>query len=162
MKKKKEKFFFFRIDNVVLFKTQLKLAAPFITTTKDALDVSTQPDTMVNVAFSQSGLTRLNVTDDLGDAGFSAGQFADADALGDPGTTNWVTAFKGTNIHGVFLLASDSTTLVDTQWLTVKTLLGLSITELYTLTGSARPGSQEGHERTFLVITLIYYFLFSC
>lgn len=147
MKKKKEKFFFFKINNVNTFKKVLNKGASLITTTNQLLDVNKQPNAMVNVAFSQAGLTALNVTDDLGDPVFSGGQFADAGNLNDPGTDNWVSAFKGKNIHGVFLLASDSTLIIDAEWLTVKLLFGSSLTELYTLSGQARPGDQEGHER---------------
>ncbi|KIJ24614.1 hypothetical protein M422DRAFT_194503, partial [Sphaerobolus stellatus SS14] len=117
-----------------------------ITTTTQLLDVNKQPNALVNVAFSQTGLTALNVTDNLGDPIFSAGQFANAANLGDPGTGNWVSAFKGTNIHGVFLLASDSTVLIDLEWAAVQVLFGSSISQIYTLSAQARPGSEEGHE----------------
>ena len=148
MKKKQEKFFFFTIKNVKNFKKVLRAGANLITTTSQLLDVNKQPpNAMVNVAFSQTGLTALNVTDNLGDPVFSGGQFADAANLGDPGTDNWVGAFKGTNIHGVFLLASDSTLLIDIEWAAVKLLFGSSISEVYTLSGNVRPGSEEGHER---------------
>ena len=147
MKKKKQKFFFFKINNSTTFKKVLNKGVSLITTTTKLLDVNKQPDAAVNVAFSQSGLKTLGITDDLGDPAFAAGQFADAANLGDPGTDNWVSAFKGTNIHGVFLLASDSSLLIDLEWAAVKVLFGSSITELYTLTGQARPGSEEGHER---------------
>jgi hypothetical protein len=68
---------------------------------------------MVNIAFSHTGLLALNVSDTLGDPLFTGGMFADAALLGDPGTVNWVSAFAGTSIHGVFLLASSSTTNIN-------------------------------------------------
>lgn len=126
----------------------MKVLALTVTTTTQLLDVSKQPDAAVNVAFSQSGLVKLGINDSLNDPVYSAGQFADASNLGDPGTTNWVNAFKGTGIHGVFLLASDSVVLINVQIAAVKLLFGTSITEQYRLAGQARPGNQEGHERT--------------
>ena len=147
MKKKLELFFFFHIDNVPAFKSSLKALSPFITTTPQLLQVSTQPDTLVNVAFSFTGLTALGFNDTLGDPTFAAGQFVDAPALGDPGTANWVPAFKGTNVHGLFILASDSTLLIDAELAAIGLLFGDSLSELYTLQGQVRPGDQEGHER---------------
>ncbi|KAK7034039.1 dye-decolorizing heme-containing peroxidase [Paramarasmius palmivorus] len=146
MKKKKELFFFFSIRDKAAFKTRIKNVHPLITTTKQLLSVKTQPITAVNVAFTQSGLSTLGVTDDLADDAFRDGQFANADNLGDPGTGKWVSAFKGTSIHGVFLLASDSLLRVNTQLLKIQAILGTSIQERYRLQGAARPGDQEGHE----------------
>lgn len=148
MKKKQEVFLFFSINNAKAFKQKMKLLALTVTTTTQLLDVSKQPNAAVNVAFSQSGLTTLGITDSLNDTVYTTGQFADAPNLGDPGTTNWVSAFKGTSIHGVFLLASDSMTLINIEIAAVKLLFGNSITEVYRLAGQARPGSEEGHERT--------------
>jgi len=155
MKKNKEKFFFFSINDPATFKKKLKAAAGFITSTIQLLDPSKQPPAMVNVAFSQSGLNTLNVTDNLGDALFSAGQFAGAADLGDPGTDKWIPAFKGTRVHGVFLLASNSMLLIDAQWVTTKLLFGSSISELYTLSAQARPGSELGHEREYEIFATI-------
>ena len=109
----------------------------------------------LNLAFSQSGLTKLGVTDDLGDKAFKNGQFVDADNLGDPGTVNWKPAFKGTNVHGVFLIASDSTILTDAMILFLTGILGSDITEQYRLLGNVRPGPEAGHESTHIVIELL-------
>ncbi|ESK83484.1 dyp-type peroxidase family protein [Moniliophthora roreri MCA 2997] len=146
MKKKKELFFFFSIRDSKAFKSKIKRVHPLITTTKQLLSVRTQPITAVNLAFTQSGLNALGVTDDLADGAFKAGQFADAENLGDPGTGKWIPAFKGTSIHGVFILASDSLLRVNTQLLRIQAIMGSSIHESYRLQGSARPGNQEGHE----------------
>ncbi|KAF8513631.1 DyP-type peroxidase [Gautieria morchelliformis] len=146
MKKKVELLFFFHINNATGFKIGLKVLAPMITTTSQLLDVSKQPNALINVAFSHTGLTSLGVNDTLGDAAFTGGQFADAANLGDPGTANWVQAFNGTNIDGVFLLASDSSNVTDFELAAVQALFGSSISELYRLQGQVRPGDQEGHE----------------
>ncbi|KAF7348498.1 DyP-type peroxidase [Mycena venus] len=109
MKKKKELFFFFGISNATDFKKKLKsIVLPLVTNTAQLLDVSAQPQTALNIAFSQTGLSALNVTDQLNDSPFSGGQLQDIANLNDPGTTNWVPEFVGTNIHGVILLASDT------------------------------------------------------
>ena len=147
MKKKVELFFFFHINNPPAFKKSLKALAPSITTITQLLEVSTQPDALVNVAFSFTGLSALGVNESLNAPIFSAGQFADAASLGDPGTTNWVPAFKGTNVHGLFILASDSIFLINIKLAYIKSLFGNSLSELHTLQGQVRPGDQEGHER---------------
>ncbi|KAF5353669.1 hypothetical protein D9758_008649 [Tetrapyrgos nigripes] len=147
MRKRTEMFFFFSVDDPTTFKSKLSSdIKSLITNTNQVLSVSTQPITAVNIAFSQTGLNALGVTDDLGDPGFKNGQFAVAAKLGDAGTDNWVPGFKGTNIHGVFLLASDTVDNVNDELANVQNILGSSISEVYRLTGSARPGDQTGHE----------------
>ncbi|KAF8518401.1 fungal peroxidase [Hysterangium stoloniferum] len=146
MKKNKERFIFFSINNAKSFKKSLKVLALAITSTTQLLDVNKQPQAMVNIAFSQTGLNALNITDSLGDPAFAGGMFTDAAFLGDPGTSNWVSAFAGTSIHGVFLLASDSTDLIDIEIASIKVLFGSSITQQYSLAGQVRPGDQLGHE----------------
>ncbi|KAF8518409.1 fungal peroxidase [Hysterangium stoloniferum] len=147
MKKNQELFFFFSINDAATFKSILGTDIhALITTTTQLLSVSTQPTTALNIAFSQTGLTALGITDDLGDALFSAGQEADAPLLGDPSTANWVPQFLGRGIHGVLLLASDTTTNIDDELAKIQSILGSSITEVYRLAGAARPGTEQGHE----------------
>ena len=149
MKKKVELFYFFEITNPAQFKQ--KLATDIhsrITTTTQLLDVSKQPSAAVNLAFSQRGLNAINVTESLGDSAFTAGQASVANTLGDPGTTNWVSAFTGTNVHGVFLLASDSVVNILEELGQIQSVLNGCASEVYSLPGTARPGDQEGHERT--------------
>ncbi|KAF7365594.1 DyP-type peroxidase [Mycena venus] len=147
MKKKSELFFFFGISNAKDFKKNLKSTIlPLVTNTAQLLDVSAQPQTALNIAFSQTGLRALNVTDDLKDSPFSGGQLQDIANLGDPGTTNWVPEFVGTNIHGVILLASDTPDNIKATLSSLKAKLGNSVKEIYSLQGAARPGNQEGHE----------------
>lgn len=150
MKKKKELFWFFGIGNSTAFKSHLANDIhPLITTTSQLLDVDTQPVTAINIAFSQTGLDALNVSDSLGDDIFTDGQFSDASALGDPGTDNWEDAFSGTSIHGVMLLASDTTDNVNDELSNIKDIFGDSVEELHSILGEARTGDQEGHEREF-------------
>ncbi|KAJ7723414.1 fungal peroxidase [Mycena metata] len=147
MKKNKELFFFFGIENATEFKAKLKSdILPLVTTTTQLLNVSTQPTTALNIAFSQTGLFALNITDNLNDAPFAGGQLADIGNLGDPGTTNWVPQFVGTDIHGVILLASDTVDNINTELASIQSKLGDCITEIYSLQGAARPGNEQGHE----------------
>ncbi|KAJ7636939.1 fungal peroxidase [Roridomyces roridus] len=147
MKKNQELFYFFSIADAAAFKPKLASdILPLITTTTQLLQVSTQPTTMLNIAFSATGLSALGITDSLGDADFAGGQFAALTALGDPGSTNWVPQFAGTNIHGVMLFASDTVANIDAAVASVESALGSSITKLYTLAGAVRPGSEAGHE----------------
>nr|WAW38288.1 DyP-type peroxidase [Chondrostereum purpureum] len=147
MKKRKELFYFFSISDSAAFKTRLASDVnPLITSTQSLLDIDTQPVTAVNIAFTQSGLTTLGITDDLNDALFKTGQASDASALGDPGRDNWVKAFDGTGIHGLLILASDETSNIDDQLASLESALGNSIKEVHRLQGAARPGPEEGHE----------------
>ncbi|KAJ6536078.1 dye-decolorizing peroxidase precursor [Mycena capillaripes] len=150
MHKNKELFFFFHVNNAATFKSKLASdIVPLITTTTEILSVNTQPITAVNIAFSNTGLVTLGVNDDLGDSNFVAGQFADVHntsfVIGDNPST-WNAAFAGTNIHGVFLLASDTTANIDSELANIQSILGSSITEIHRLNGAARPGAEEGHE----------------
>jgi Dyp-type peroxidase family len=148
MRKPYETLYFFRITNVAGFKSAMKSSVVSkITSAATMIDVpANQPLAFINVAFSQSGLTTLSVPDNLGDAQFQAGQFADASALGDD-TSAWESVFKGTSIHGVFLIGSDSQSNIDNLANTLWGDLGTSVSLDYSLNGAARPGSQKGHER---------------
>ena len=147
MKKQMERFLFFEIRDVAHFRRTLKAYVPRITSAATLIPPPQfQPLTFINVAFSQTGLETLNVTDVIGDTLFQQGQASQASVLGDPGTTNWVPQFVGTNVHGVFLVASDSKAAVYAEIAHLEHVLGHSIKKLYTLDGNIRPGNQEGHE----------------
>ncbi|KIK63490.1 hypothetical protein GYMLUDRAFT_41170 [Collybiopsis luxurians FD-317 M1] len=146
MKKNKELFFFFSIVDPTSFKSQLGAdILPLITSTTELLAVSTQPNTLVNIAFSQRGLTALGITDNLGDSLFTAGQLNDASSLGDT-TSNWVSEFAGTSIDGVLLLASDTVDNINNTLSQLQSTLNGSISEVYSIQGQARPGNEQGHE----------------
>lgn len=160
MKKNKELFYFFSIANATDFKSKLASdILPLITTTTQLLSVSTQPVTALNIAFSQTGLTALSITDALGDSAFAGGQFADLKNLGDPGSTNWVPEFAGTSIHGVILFASDTDDNINTEVASLESALGSSITKVYTLEGAARPAPEAGHEREYFFSLLFTIYL---
>lgn len=148
MKKKLELFYFFTINDPKSFKVKLhNSVVPHITSTLQMLSVTTQPIVALNLAFSQSGFSRLSITDNMNDPPFSAGQFVDANNLGDPGTGNWVKAFTATKtLHGVFLIASDNQTFIDAEVQVLETLFGTDIANLYKLQGNIRPPPFAGHE----------------
>ncbi|KAI0804730.1 hypothetical protein BC629DRAFT_1203838 [Irpex lacteus] len=147
MKKQKERFVFFHINDPTRFKGVLKTYASANITSVATLvsPPSSQPLAFVNVAFSQTGLTTLGVSDNLGDTQFASGQFADASGLGDD-INKWETAFKGTNIHGVFLIGSDQDSYLTAYNNDLNKLFGSSLSVIYTLNSAARPGAQAGHE----------------
>ncbi|KAF8518411.1 fungal peroxidase [Hysterangium stoloniferum] len=146
MKKKQTLFFFFSINDAATFKSKLGTDIhALITSTTQLLPGSTQPITAVNIAFSQTGLTALNITDDLGDSFFRDGQELDVDALKDT-ITNWVPQYRGKRIHGVFLIFSDTVENIDSELANINSILGSSITEVHRLAGAARPDAEEGHE----------------
>ncbi|KAJ7917362.1 fungal peroxidase [Mycena leptocephala] len=152
MMKNKELFFFFGISDATTFKQKLKSdILPLVTTTTQLLNMSTQPATaLLNIAFSHAGLQALNVSlgdDTVGDPNvFGKGQLANVANLGDPGTTNWVQQFVGTSIHGCMLISSDTEYNINTALNNLKTKLGNSISEIYSLQGAARPDAEKGHE----------------
>ncbi|KAJ7636985.1 fungal peroxidase [Roridomyces roridus] len=147
MKKNTEFFLFFTITDVAKFKQKLKSSVlPMVTSTTQVLNTANPISTMLNIAFSQTGLSALKVAGGLNDPDFSAGQLANAVALGDPGSDNWVSAFKSTSIHGVILLASDTTDNLQSTVASVRRALAGTINEAYSLNAAARPGSMQGHE----------------
>ncbi|KIJ33197.1 hypothetical protein M422DRAFT_35569 [Sphaerobolus stellatus SS14] len=137
-------FFFFGVNNAAQFKRQLGNFQSSITTASQAS--GQRPATTVNIGFTQDGLNTLGVKDDLGDNSFSNGQINDVQAMGDPGTGNWVNAFTTHNVHGVFILASGSSDNINTELNMIRNTFGNSISQQYRLDASQRPGDQAGHE----------------
>ncbi|KAM5544620.1 hypothetical protein V8D89_001518 [Ganoderma adspersum] len=173
--KKVQHYLFFQIDdNVTAFRKRLHLLIPLITTTtqvqddrakiaankKKAAEQRKAPELLrlsgVNIAFSQFGLTKLGIKDNLGDTAFATGQQLDSKNLGDAGTTvngkfvpNWIHAFKN-QIHGVVIISGDCERTVTATQATVLAIfnIGAHITlhEVTTLKGVVRPGAEKGHE----------------
>ncbi|KAJ6506018.1 dye-decolorizing peroxidase precursor [Mycena vulgaris] len=155
MKKNKELFFFFSVNNAATFKAKLASdIIPLITTTTEILSVDTQPVTAVNIAFSHTGLVTLGVSEPIGDPDFDAGQFSQTSTIGD-NPSLWDPAFAGTSIHGVILLASDTVENINTELANIQSILGSSMTESHRLQGGARPGSEEGHEHFGFMVKII-------
>ncbi|EJD48744.1 DyP-type peroxidase [Auricularia subglabra TFB-10046 SS5] len=146
MHKQKQLFYFFAINDPATFKSHLASdIAPVVASVTQLSNVATQPLVALNIAFSSTGLVALGVGDDLGDAIFAAGQAKDATNFNES-TASWVPQFAGTGIHGVILLASDTTDLIDQQVASIESTFGASISKLYSLSSSIRPGAEAGHE----------------
>ncbi|KAI0086064.1 peroxidase [Irpex rosettiformis] len=147
MKKQKERFVFFHVNNAAEFKSVLKAYTPTNITSASTLvsPASDQPLAFVNIAFSHTGLSTLDINDNLGDSNFVSGQFAGASRLGDD-TATWEPTFKGTDIHGVFLIGTDKDEYLETYTGDLKTLFGSSWSVSLTLDAAARPGAEAGHE----------------
>ncbi|EJF56508.1 Dyp-type peroxidase [Dichomitus squalens LYAD-421 SS1] len=174
--KKVQHYLFFQIDNdVTSFRKRLGLLIPLITTTAQVQDDRAKiaankeaaakegkaPELLklsgVNIAFSQFGLTKLGITDNVGDTAFVEGQLKDSQNLGDAGTTDaqgnftpdWLPAFKN-QIHGLIIISGDSELTVSATQATVMAIfnIGVHITlhEITTLKGVVRPGAEKGHE----------------
>lgn len=129
MIKQMQLLYFFSINDAPTFKQQLNVQVmPMITSVYQLLPGSQPPLVALNVAFSQSGLTTLGINDNVHDPAFTNGQAADANNLGDAGTTNWVPSFIGTDTHGVFLMISDQQSLLSAQVTKLEGIFGASIT----------------------------------
>lgn len=158
MKKPLELFYFFQIKDPKAFKPLfVKFIVPLVTSAAVILSPpANQPDALLNVGFSNRGLTALGISgSSLGDSLFTAGQFAGANGLRDV-PSNWDPAFSGTNIHGVFLIASDKQAFIDDLLNTITSDLAGTIVEITRVQGAARPGFQAGHERVQLSFNYHY------
>jgi hypothetical protein len=94
----------------------------------------------------------------LADTAFLAGQKADAEALGDQGTStggtfepDWLPPFKQ-EIHGLIIFSGDSHATVNSKLKEVLHIFGFgtsksSVTEVFRITGDVRPGKEAGHEQ---------------
>lgn len=158
MQKQKELFYFFGINpnEVNTFKDILaSKIAPNITSTKQLLGkTEQQPLTAMNLAFSQKGIDTLLGTGSpdaqLGDQFFAQGQSADEENLGRPRHQSGVqTTSVVFDVSGLFLLASDTWDLVEDQLKWLKATLGTSASEMYTLRGAMRPGTEAGRESAY-------------
>jgi Dyp-type peroxidase family len=162
--KKYQSFVFFTIADANLFRKGLKDIVPLITTTAQAtadLAIIDQHKRQhgesliklvgTNIAFSHDGLTALNITDDLGDPDFTAGQLKAAPALGDPltpGSTTdpaWEPAFKAT-IHGCFNITGESRQTINDRVSKLEATLKGAIKTVNRVDGAVRRGAEKGHE----------------
>ncbi|RYC54895.1 hypothetical protein CHU98_g11314 [Xylaria longipes] len=119
--KKNQTFFFFSIkaNQASRFRDDLARLIPSITTTTqarafhDAIKKAKNENSCeliknhgINIAFSYKGLLALGIEDDLGDAVFKNGMFADIKNLRDD-LKEWAENFKK-DIHGVILVTANS------------------------------------------------------
>lgn len=164
--KKAQALFFYQIKDVQGFKQALAKFIPFIATetsvAKGRNDIAQHKNSgasgllnlkFTTVSFSSKGLVKLGVKDDINDASFTAGQLADAQSLGDKGTTqnnvfepDWLFPFKH-DIHGLFSICGPSVQIVQLELLAVLAHFHCTIREVYKVVGSVRPGAEDGHEQ---------------
>ncbi|KAI0869682.1 hypothetical protein GGS24DRAFT_511698 [Hypoxylon argillaceum] len=167
--KKNESFLFFRIKagQASPFREHLRSIIPLITTTTEAKAFhqtlshgkkearkNGKPfplieNSAVNIAFSQTGLEALGITDDIGDAGFKDGMLKDTSGLGDD-LTLWDDKFK-TEIHGVIVVCANSKLVLQNSLDKIKGIFRVdrrdaTIEEVTLLAGHTRPGAESGHE----------------
>ncbi|EJD36463.1 DyP-type peroxidase [Auricularia subglabra TFB-10046 SS5] len=147
MQKHNQLFYFFTIHDAARFKRHLAWdIAPVVASVAQLSQVHRQPLVALNIAFSHAGLLALGVTEDLGDSVFAGGQAADAVQSFNEDTASWVPQFVGDAVHGVILLASDATHLIDRQVFHLEATFGASMSKVYSLPAAIRPGDQAGHE----------------
>lgn len=103
-------------------------------------------------------ITQLGMTEDIGDAVFTAGMLADAQDLGDMGSTSasgfkpdWIPEFKK-QMDGVILVAGDGHRTVNQQIQNIRTIFSIghpdaSVDIVLNLSGDVRPGAESGHEQ---------------
>lgn len=94
----------------------------------------------------------FNSSDDdkIGDLVFDGGMQADIPTLAD-NIDDWLPEFQSANgtaaTDGIFLIAGDSHENQNQMLADIKTLFGTTITDLFQITGDARPGAESGHEQ---------------
>ncbi|OJT05278.1 Peroxidase 2 [Trametes pubescens] len=177
--KRVQQYIIFQIgSNVAGFRQALTQLLPLITTTTQAMqnraaiaankkaaqEQGKTPELLkmsgVNIAFSHVGLAKMGINDNIHDDLFTNGQQADAQSLGDPGTSSgfpishftpsWDAAFLN-QTHGVIIIAGDSDDTVASVRKQVEAIFNVggfnaTLSEVITLSGSVRPGDQKGHE----------------
>jgi len=155
--KKTETFVFFEIEHANDFRTHLINLVPCIASAadvnraRDDIDKHKKksggllPLAFLNIAFSSRGLKKLGINDNIQDADFTNGQFADAANLGD-NASEWLDEFRGSSIDGVIQVAGDSVPSVDLYLLKALMILGNTIRKVIEISGHVRPGKEDGHE----------------
>jgi deferrochelatase/peroxidase EfeB len=164
-------FLFFDISNPTRFREHLKALIPLITTTAQAAADNNAINEHkakggegciklvgTNIAFSQSGLTLLGITDNLQDPIFTAGQLADASksfangGIADPGVVTgsktdpaWEPPFKQT-IHGCILITGECKLTIFERLEHIEFIFAGTIKTVIQVHGNVRPGAEAGHE----------------
>ena len=172
LQKNSQLFVFFQIADAAAFKvllrselarrltmTRLVIAREFqVRDAKDEKDPAAAgsppplPLIGINIAFSQAGLVKLvGSTVNLGDASFTNGALASAQALGDPigannQPSNWLPPYLGGTIDGVILITGGSDDDVNAELTLLQGLIGSAATVAFIEHGAVRPGLERGHE----------------
>ncbi len=165
LQKNFQRFIFFEIKAVPQFKAKLRnVLAERITTSETVLERNKElaalkgynlhlmlPLVGFNIAFTRTGIEKLQPGSDLKDASFHDGARARAkanndpvDASGDP--TTWLPEFAAHPIDGVMFVTAGTEEDVNEEANTVLALLGGDIAVSYAETANVRPGAERGHE----------------
>ncbi|KAF7334243.1 DyP-type peroxidase [Mycena sanguinolenta] len=97
--------------NAAQFKSHLKsVIAPLVTSTADLLEVSSQPTTALNIAFSQTGLHALGISDSL--------NFGYLDGISNPAVQGFQSPLPGQAVvpTGQILLGENGDTAIRPAW----------------------------------------------
>jgi deferrochelatase/peroxidase EfeB len=163
LQKNSETFIFFKIQDAQAFKNAMK--ANVIGRITTALQVRDREEINqrrkeqneppvdqwlgLNLSFTKEGLTQLLGTNRPQlDPSFERGAAdpATISALNDPATSTWVKKFQSDRIDGVFFLAGSDKAFVESNNSELLTVLGNSISVVYSEIGNVRPDAERGHE----------------
>lgn len=102
---------------------------------------------------------QLGITDEIGDSAFDKGMLADAQTLGDQGTTSssgvftpdWIPAFKH-DIHGLLMVSGERNETVEEKLEDIRKIFSVgahdaTMHEVLSIVGDVRPGKEAGHEQ---------------
>lgn len=107
----------------------------------------------------------MGINDEIGDSVFNGGMLADAQHLGDQGSSvsgkfdpDWIPEFKQ-EIHGLIMITAESRATVDKKLAMAKKIFSAgekdaTMHEVLSLVGDVRPGAQSGHEQSVARVLL--------
>jgi Dyp-type peroxidase family len=163
LQKNAEIFLFFKIVNVVYFKSIVaRQVSHRITSAREAIDGSLTIERRkrfgqarsdrfqgLNLCLSRYGLTELlRASRAKLDPSFERG--ADHQntiaSLNDPSRSTWLKEFVADRIDGVFLISGPDRSSVTFRSGELLSLMGSSIKVVYSELGTTRPGAERGHE----------------
>jgi len=164
LQKKFEFFVLFQILNTGSFRDILrKQIAQHVTTTKQVRqqefelaelkkkgDPTILPLLGLNIAFTQTGLKKLQPAVATTDNSFNQGGIAQAPSLGDPlvggKLTTWLPEYLSGSIDGLLLVTGGLEPQTKTRAQEIQNTFGASINVIRVEEGNVRPGVEAGHE----------------
>ena len=120
-----------------------------------------QLDEIWRIANARFSCSQMEIRDEIGDSAFNAGMLADAQNLGDEGTSSpdgfdprWDSEFKQ-EIHGLILISGDCHATVDKMLARIRKIFSVGkqdsvIQEVVSIVGDVRPGDLSAHEQFVL------------
>lgn len=159
-----EIFVFFQINDLASFRDVLRnKVVSQVTTTKQVHarelelaemkkkgDNTVKPMLGLNIAFTNTGLKKLQPAVQINDASFNAGAVSQAPSLGDPTSggklSTWLPEYLSGKIDGVLLVTGSIQADTEKHAQEIQDFFGASITVIRKEEGNVRPGSEAGHE----------------